>query len=198
MVSHYCSRLVVCCFETYWERMNTGVVFGHVAGGDDSILVKSIHRGQLLDRVSVATQYQNPLILVLLDKHLEGGMRLDKLVFLNLHGKSMPNALSVTSLGQTTAIGEEDEGDRVHLKSLQGLLCSRDGFFSSDKDTVDVKRKGKVTRDILEVRDDACLGLFVVLQREPLKMEFIRREALVMRVTVRHSRNWFGLFRRDE
>lgn len=172
--------------------MNAGVVLGHVTGGDDPVLLETILCSQLLDRVSVATQHQDPLILVLVQENLEGSMRLDKLVLLNLHHKSLANALSMTTLGHTAAIGEEDKGDGVCLKGFESLFRSRDGDFSSDKDTIDVEGKGEVMGGFLEIGDGACLGLSA-LQREPLKMETTRRAILVARVTVRHGERWVGL-----
>lgn len=153
--------------------MDARVMLGDVAARYDLLRVEAVGGSQLLNSRAVSTKDNNPLILVLIHKSSKWCVGLDKLLFVNGHGKPETKARGVVQLREASSVGEEDEGDRIGLERFQSLLGAIQGHLAAQEDTVNVKGKCEVVSHALKS------GKYALLVAERDLAELERRRTLL-------------------
>lgn len=124
------------------ERMDGRHVGVEIGRSDD--VLETVRVRDIANLVALATEDEDGLVGVELDKVVIGGVRLDELALVQRGNlETQTKASDVSLLSEAASVGEEDERDIKALKKLNGLLGAGDGVLAFDKDTVNVKDEGR-------------------------------------------------------
>lgn len=104
--------------------------------------LESIRVSEIANVVTVAAQDENRLVLVLGHEVMEGRVRLNKLLLVEVEVQPQRKPGDMILLGETPSVRQEDERDVVLLQHLDCLAGARNGLIPSHQDAIDVEGEG--------------------------------------------------------
>lgn len=138
------------------ERVHAGHVGIQVRRRDN--VVEAVGLSDMADLITSASENQDGLVCIKLDKVVVRGVRLDELARVEgVHVETHSKANDVSLFSETTAVRQEDERDVELLEKLQSLLGARKWVLPLDEDPVNVKDKSRGATVLKSLHFAGCI-----------------------------------------